>query len=171
MGRCERVSFLWPASQVKWQHRNFIDVTTVGCVRVYMYVVCMSMTLKVPLHVTCILPSAAVSYSCSIRRACVTLSNTVVHGTGKLMSFYLALVYMYKSCFFCTWYSQSQWQVDHSHTFTRSHMLSHTPPLGGPEEWIYPTTIRPQLMNHCFKILSFIFFGGKGYFKVHRKAG
>ena len=25
MGRCERASFLWPASQVKWQHMNFTE--------------------------------------------------------------------------------------------------------------------------------------------------
>lgn len=64
-----------------------------------MCVVCMSVTPKVPLDVICILPSAAVFYSCSSWRACVTLSSTGVHGTGKLMSLYLALVHVVKAVF------------------------------------------------------------------------
>lgn len=88
-------------------------------------------------------------------KAHVTLSSTGIRG---------------KSCFFCTWYSQPQWEVDHSHAFTHSHMLFHTPPLVGPEEGTYPTTSGPQFMDHCFNILSLIFFCGKDYIKVHRKA-
>lgn len=62
-------------------------------------VVCMSVTPKVLSHVICILTCAAVSYSCGSCKACVTLSSTGVHGTGKLVSLYLALVYVAKSDF------------------------------------------------------------------------